>query len=205
VHCFRPAEKIEWTGELNTFTGDMMENPVPSGIVDENRLVSIGSGVEKGLRYTKYAHSPRTSLVVYGADDLAVGAKAAECLCRFYDIPPIIKVPLFRCNYKARSAPARATKNAVAWIEIDYAHDLRTGTVIHLETKSCTKVPFNASDFQLPHGYKTCKVTQVAYSRHQKESMNEVFNDMGFASDQKDAAQTPATSKVVPPARDNAK
>src|ERR1700728_1501008 len=87
VHCFRPAEKIEWTGELNTFTGDMMENPVPSGIVDENRLVPIGSGVEGGLRYTKYAHSPRTSLVVYGADDMAVSAKAAECLCRFYDIP----------------------------------------------------------------------------------------------------------------------
>lgn len=199
VHCFRPEQKVEAITELEDFSGSMVTSPVAKCSKSTDHLNAYSTGEVNGLRYTKYAQSKYSRSVIYGADDIPIAAKASEFLSRLYILADVGKVPLYRCKDKGLGVkPKVEPKNL--WLAVDSGEDLRTGLVVQLTTKSGKKQPFNASDFEYPHGYKRQSLTQVAYSDRQKEMLNDALDNMGFVSDhphEKLKQPSPATEPKV--------
>jgi hypothetical protein len=135
-----------------------------------------------GLKYTKYALPPPSKEAGYGADDISSAPQAADFLSRFYNIPDTGKIPLYRCNDRGKGRPLQQGKGG--WLKTEIGTDLRSGPVVELTTISGKKLPFNASDFEYPQGYKRKgNLTAVTFSSRQKETMNDAINDLGFTSE----------------------
>ncbi len=184
VHCYRPREKIEWVGELTAFSGAMINSPFKSGGANTTKLFPFGTGVMKGLKYTRYSLTKNGLAALYGSDEIAIAPKAAEFLARCNDLPDCGKVPIYRTQFKVPDFGTLKAKES--WLAIDAARDMRTGFVIEVSTQSCKKLPFNAADFAgLPGCRRLNSIEQVAYSSKQKEDLTEMFkgDGVGFAAD----------------------
>jgi hypothetical protein len=191
VHCFRPESKTEWIGELTEFGGSMLSNPMAPAARNTERLGAFGAGTINGLNYTRYAPSRQSLAAIYGANEIPVAPQGTEFICRYYNIPDTGKVPLYRYKDKGHGQTKIPTKKAL-WLNMDYGRDLRGGLLVELLTKSGKKVPFNVTDFEYPHGYKRQRISEVAYSSKQKDTLNDVIDNMGFASD------SPVQQKKLP-------
>jgi hypothetical protein len=182
VHCFRPDDKTEWVGELDQFNGPAMINPMAPTTKITDHFGAFGKGKINGLRYTKYAPTAGSIGAIYGADDVPIAAQAAELICRYYNIADTGKLPLYRSNYRGKGQQAPAIKKNL-WLNMDYGRDLRGGLIVSFVTQSGKQVPFNSADFDYPKGYARRPLTQVAYSSQQKDTLNDVINNIGFASE----------------------
>lgn len=183
VHCFRPAEKIEWVTKFETFNGNRLFSPFATGNANNTPMTFYGKADFKGLKITKYSHVDSPKSLSYGADEIPVSAKTAEFLCRYYDVPTISKIPLFHCNDKGYASVKREGGH---WSFDEIAADVRQGTVVDLTTNSWRKVPYKASDFQYPRGFKrVTSAGQAAYSRGQKEMFNDFLDGVGLSTEQK--------------------
>lgn len=184
IHCFRPKEKIEWLCNLAHFNGTMLVSPVYGGEANKDRVHPFEHGVMQGLHFTNYAKSRQSQSKLFLANDIDVSAEAANFICRFSNSPNAGKVPLYWGAFKERSA-GESSKGSDGWIgRMDFAEDKRSGLVAALATKSWKKQPFNPLDFEYPHAYKVVsKLNQITYSDTQRQTINEMFDDMGMASD----------------------
>jgi hypothetical protein len=194
VQCFRAAEKVIWTGDMELFNGLVMTDPYQLPLKKIVALRAIETGVRNGLKFTKYAEGRKGSIIC-GADDIQVAAKGSEFICRYYYVPSLPKVPLYRRIYNENG------KDAIkkTWLDRQISQDLRSGLRDTLITKSWKRVPFNSSDFDSPANYKKVNdIKQVAYSAAQKNEMKVFLDEIGFTSDY---SSRKAQSKV--PAKSN--
>jgi len=198
VHCFRPEAKIEWIGDLNAFSGDMLENPMAIAVKNTTAFSAFESGLLKGLKYTRYAPQRQSPSAVYGANDIAVSARASEFVARYYTLPDTGKIPIYCRVDKGQPRPIPHAKNE--WLKVELGRDLRSGVTVELVTTSWQKIPFKASDFSPPQGYKIMGgAAAVGYSNKQKESMNDFINEAGFASDRGSTGQNVPGKNSAPP------
>jgi len=189
VHCFRPEEKIEWHGPLNLFSGDMLFNPVAVAERNTTRQINLGQGCLRGMKFTRYAPSRSSLSLLYESDEIKVSPRAAEFINRFYNFPDLGKVPIFCRSDRGQGHVVGDGKGM--WHNIELGRDLRNGIIIELVTNSCKKMPAAGIDFSAPRNFKRISdLTQVAYSKKQKNDMNEAMNEMGFVSDQDHAVKT---------------
>jgi len=198
VYCFRPDDKTVWTGTLNQFCGGILYNP---GLVPSKNhiiLTATDKGSLPGTKYTKFTAPGFSRETEYGADDIAVNPMVVEFLSRFYECPDVGKVPLYRINDKGKGH--RTTLNRKGdWMTRDLGTDLRGGPIEELVTKSVGKVPYKATEFEFPVGYKkVADITSVAYSSAQKDSLTEVMGNIGFTYRDLDSKKKTAPAKSQP-------
>ena len=188
VHCFRPEEKIEWYGPLNLFSGHMLFNPVAVAERNKSSQINLGKGRMQGMQYTRYAPSRSSLSLLYESDEIKISSGAAEFINRFYDFPDLGKVPIFCRTDRGQGRVIGDGKGM--WHHIELGRDLRNGIIIELVTNSWKKVPAGNVDFAPPRDFKRISdLTQVAYSKKQKNYMNEAMDEMGFVSDRDSAVK----------------
>jgi len=181
VHCFRPAEKVEWTGSLDRFDGVMLANPFSVPSKKSSALSVLRPGAMLGLTCTKYLELPDKRAVIWAADDICIAPKGAEFMCRYYFVPQISKIPLRRVRDIAVGGPVK--KTAFPWMELSMGKDLRSGIQVYLNTESCMQVPFKSSDFDYPIGYQQVnQIERVSYSRKMKDDLEILGDDIGFTT-----------------------
>jgi hypothetical protein len=189
VHSFRRQDKLMFTSNLSEFTSSAMVNPFGETALKDSHYKVVGTGSLKGLRYTKYAEGTKNNHIFWAADDISVDKHVCEFLCRYYYLEKIDKVPLY--DHSAHSVaetftPSR-TKSDHPWFDSrnfsDY-HSPQVGIKVRMSTTSWKKVPYNASDFALPTGFKTAQDSkQVLVSGSEKKQLEEMFDSIGFTSD----------------------
>ena len=180
VHCFRPAEKIEWIARLDGFSGRACFNPFGDPTPTGGPTVFMKHSNECGIPGSVYIAGPTPKCVVIGADKIVVAPQVADFLTRLYDIPNCGKVPIYRSFDNGRGRKYSSKK---AFSPFDQGKDLRSGLQIEIKTLSAEKIPFNAKDFASPKGFKRiAQLTSVVYSPTQKETVKDTLDNMGFSS-----------------------
>ena len=181
VHCFQQKEKVEWIGNLEQFSGDIMINPYSTPTRPAAVPVKvIGSGTIKGLRYLKYPVN--RNQIFLAAEELHISPQAADFISRFYGTPYVQGVPLYSCTFLKGEKLNASQLNP--WIDMGMTNDLRTGLRVNLETQSGKKVPYNAADFQLPRNYKrSVSLSSVALSGDKKSQFSDMLDSVGFTTD----------------------
>jgi len=181
VHCFRPAEKTEWSGDLDHFSGCMLSSPVEGGTLNAEQLNGYETGIYKGLKYKSFAFNKHSHSVLYGAEDIDVSPRCAEFVSRLYDLPYLGKIPIYRRRVKTQDL--RTINKDGTWLDMGLSDDKRAGLVVEFVTNSWKKVPYKAADFDWPKGYKKLpNASHVAFSKNQKDDINNVLSEIGFAS-----------------------
>lgn len=192
VHCYRLDEKVEWAGAMEQFNGLIMANPfsAPKPYISPP-CKTIGKGDMDGLKYTKHTFSHGLNNIIYTADDIRVSPKVGEFLARLYYLPNTNLVPLYRSTTKV--GRTNIAKNASTVIEINSGQDLRSGTIIKLQTLAWQKPPFKSGDFASPRGLKQLPdIIQVSYSASRKTEVNDMLENIGF---------TEESNKLIQPAK----
>lgn len=197
VHCYNLNDKVEWVGPMEQFNGLIMANPfsAPKPFVTPP-YKTIGDGKMDGLKYTKYAVSHGLNNLLCTADDIKVSPKVGEFLARLYYLPNTNLVPLYRSTTKV--GRTNITKKASTVIEINSGQDLRSGTIIKLQTLAWQKIPFKSGDFASPRGLKQLPdIIQVSYSASRKSEVNDMLDNIGFSDESNKLVQpsTPAKRK----------
>lgn len=196
IHCFRPKEKIEWVGKLDSFNGNRLFSPFANGYANRTPLTVYGKGQLKGVKVTKYSEDRAPKSLIYGADELPVSPQIAEFLCRYFDVPVIEKVPLYHCTDKGYKPPPR--RKGDSWSFQEIATDLRQGVVVDLSTVSWKAVPYNPADYQFPSGLaKVTSPQQVAYTSGQKEMFTDFLDGVGLSTEQKGSKETAGRAPVI--------
>jgi hypothetical protein len=178
-------EKVDWISDIKQFNGGMLINPNGYYEPSSAHMMPLEHGVMQGLNYTNHAASRGSQSKLYTADEIVLSAPVLDLLCRFYNLPNSAKAPpIYSVDYRNPSA-SRSYDASAGWTgRFEFTADKRTGKVVQLETKSWKKQPFKSQDFEYPLGFSVVpKISLVAYSTSQRESMNEAFNALGFTSD----------------------
>jgi len=183
IHCYRPATKEFWLGNLDQFNGIIMRNPFALPQINSKAIDTAGSTTYQGLKCTRYWNNATHRPIIYGADDIAASDKACEVICRYYYTHKLKKVPLYRL---LRAMGTKSTPGDKGWLDADLAKDLRNGDRIALITQSAKKIPFNAQDFDFPKNYKRVKeINQVSYPPERKADLGALIDDLGFTPQDK--------------------
>jgi len=192
VHSFRRQDKLMFTTKLSTFTSLAMVSPFGDTKLKPSHYAVTRTGSLKGLKYTQYEQgSQLNNHVVWGADDIPVDKHVCEFLCRYYYMPAMDTVPLYEhakhtlAHIAMETVPTR--KSDHPWFDtesLNEHHDARAGITVKMTTSAWRKVPYNASDFELPTGFAIAKdAKQVMVSGSQKKQIEEMFDSIGFTSD----------------------
>lgn len=135
-------------------------------------VTKTGTLTWHGMNCTKYMSGLDT---LYGANDIEVDAKAAQLFCKYYRTPILSQVPMIffwkpvqETAYKPRS-----------WLQI--GTDVRSKTTYKFSMRSCKKIPYAASDFDPPVGYKTARVQSVVLSQDQRDQLDSALDSLGFS------------------------
>lgn len=180
VHCFQNKEKIEWSGSLDQFTGEVMLNPYavprrPAAVP----LRVVGTGIMKGLRYIKYP--VRNNALILVAKDIDIPPQAANFISRYYGSPYVQAVPLYSCTLLQGEKLNASKQNP--WMDLGMTNDLRSGLRVNLETQSAKKVAYNAEDFVVPRNYKhIADLVSVTLSVDKKSQFNDMLDNVGFTT-----------------------
>lgn len=150
VHCYRPAEKIEWIGDMKQFSGMVMSNPyaLPKPTLKSPALRCTGETELNGMKCRIYSG---LSSEVFCADAISVDPMVVQFFNRLYGTPLAPSIPLYERTYKRtdRSPIRRKTH----WIDTSVGSDLRGGRLVKLTTSDCKQISYNAKDFEVPRGY----------------------------------------------------
>jgi len=181
VHCFSLKEKVEWVGHYKEFKGERLFSPFADKNLTAARFKLSGKGNMKGLKFSRYVDVRSPLRQVYGADDISVAEPVAQFLCRYYDLPAIAQVPIYRVYYRASSLKPKYDDKR--WTFEEFSDDMRTGAIVTLSTVSWKKVPYKAADYTLPRGFKRVQSPdKVVYIGDRKSGMIEFIDGVGFRS-----------------------
>jgi hypothetical protein len=182
VYCFRPNEKLLWIGNLRDFSGIVMMNPAATVKQKIANVLPAGEGTINGLKCTNFTDPGTKNIEVMAASEIQVCPQVAELACRYFGSPSQKQYPLY---YRVHGKKSVALLNKRSmWFDPNGLRDTRTGALVRLNTRSGKQVPYNAADFDYPHGYKTVTdIKQVTYSREQKKEMESLLDDIGFVGD----------------------
>lgn len=180
VHCYRPAEKIEWIGDMEQFSGIVMSNPyaVPKPTVLGPEPRCTGQTEVNGLKCKIYKGF---SSEVYCADSISVDPMVVRFFNRLYGTPLVPSVPLYERTQKRASRDLVRSKTD--WIDTAVGSDLRGGRLVKLTTSACKQISYNAKDFEVPRGYKRkVDLIEVSYSKDQRQEITDMLDNVGFES-----------------------
>jgi len=150
---------------------------------------SIGKVRSSGLTCTKYLEPVNNYTLT--ADDITVDPKVAEILSTYYSIPNFKSVPIANWTGTASGeetklktgSPRGAHQDSAIWISASHYY-VPVANNYKFKTESCRKVPYNASDFELPNGLRKVKeLSQIVIDTDQRKKIQSMIEDVGFASD----------------------
>ncbi|MBK9206668.1 MAG: hypothetical protein IPL73_30505 [Candidatus Obscuribacter sp.] len=187
IHCYRDEEKIEWIGELKTFSCLVMGNPFL--VAKPYNVIKAPAGQRgnfKGLNYAKYSTGPGQDNYICATPDIKISSQVAEFIARYYNLPNTDLIPLYRCSKQAVGQNTRDNKSQMPFNSRTIVPDLRTGVVVKLSTVSWQKIPYQAKDFAYPKGYKPVPdVVRITYSADSQNQLNEMLDTIGFTESNK--------------------
>lgn len=183
VHCFRDETKLQYLSPLSDFSGLQMGNPMVGVWLSGVRVLPSGKGEIQGHPYTSYTTRRNSSTVFAGSDKIVTDPHAVEFIARFYHTPNPGSVPLFYYSEHRKKNLPDAKKSAIQ-LGPDIGNDYRSGLIKEIVLLSCQKEPYRAADFALPINYaRTKEMTQVIYTRAQKDELAEVIGGIGYMSE----------------------
>lgn len=182
VHCYRPKEKVEWVTNLSTFNGKLLMSPFADCDANLVPMSVSQKGKMNGLKYTQYLEVRNPQSVMRGADEISVVPEIAEFVCRYFYVPDIPKIPLYRRNNRGYGQPK--INIGESWRFTDIGKDTRVGMLVELSVKSWRTVTLNPIDFTPPKGYRRVNTPgQASYSTGQKEGLSDMLTGIGLSSE----------------------
>ncbi|MDR3614963.1 MAG: hypothetical protein P4L53_15490 [Candidatus Obscuribacterales bacterium] len=183
AYCFRNDNKKLWVGKFNTFTGDLLLNPFAVPKYSFEPLRPDKEVKYDGIDCSTYL-SDKEGSVVYGSKTMAVAPMTCEFLCRYFNIPKMHEVPLFRrIEPSSRKVVPKAGADK-AWLGDTAIKEQPSKTRIVLSTSSIKKIGYKSSDFELPKDYRLAKdAGDIGVTGAQRSQIGAALDELGFSSD----------------------
>jgi hypothetical protein len=183
AYCYRNDNKKLWVGKFNFFTGDLLLNPFAVPKYSFEPLRPDKEVKYDGVDCSTYL-SDREGSVVYGSKMIAVSPMTCEFLCRYFNIPKMHEVPLFRrIEPTSRKVITKVVADK-AWLTDGAIREQRNKSRITLTTSSIKRVAYKSSDFELPRDYHLTKdAGDIGVTGAQRSQIGAALDELGFSSD----------------------
>jgi hypothetical protein len=183
AYCYRHDNNKMWIGKLATFTGDLVMNPFAIPKYAFSRPKPAGDVQYEGVTCSNYIED-REGSVVYGSKSIKASPRQCEFLCRYYNVPRLTQVPLFRKVEPSSRRPPPTIAADRLWFNNNVLRDLRDKSRIVLSTSSIKKVTYKASDFELPKNYhRIGDAGDIGINGAQRSQLGAALDELGFSSD----------------------
>lgn len=163
VSCFRPSEKLEFITDLKSFDHAaifaLVPKRTPQVVPIAPKLVQTVT--LKELACNKYVLPG--GAIYWTPRELKTAPEVAEVVARYFGTPDMPGIPIRLLKGEVTMTPAekkrdadRRKKSAVPWLnfkQLEVTSDER----LSVDFVGWKKVPYKASDFEYPKGYKRTK------------------------------------------------
>jgi hypothetical protein len=184
AYCYRLDSKKLWIGKFNVFTGDLLVNPFAVPKYSFEPLRPDTDTVYNGFECASFL-SDKENSVVYGSKTISISPMACEFLCRYFNVPRMHEVPMFRRIEAAKRSPlVLANDNDQARLTENVLRDQRYKSRVILSTSSVKKISYKSSDFDLPKNFQhTSQAGDIGVTGAQRSQIGAALDELGFSSD----------------------
>lgn len=163
VSCFRPSEKLEFITDLKSFDHAAIFSLIPkrTQLVVPIAPKLVQAVTLKQLPCNKYELPGGTTY--WTPKELKTAPEVAEVMARYFGTPAMPGVPIRVLKGEVTLTPAekklsaeRRKKSAVPWLNFKQL-EMTSDERLSVDFIGWKKVPYKASDFEYPKGYKRTK------------------------------------------------
>jgi hypothetical protein len=184
AYCYRNDNKKLWVGKFNTFTGDLLLNPFAVPKYSFEPLRQEKDVQYEGAECISYL-SDKEGSVVYGSKTIGASPMACEFLCRYFNVPRMHEVPVFRrIAPMSRRLPSSNLSGNKTWLTDNAIREQRDKSRTTLTTSSIKKIAYKLSDFDLPRDCRrTTQAGDIGVTGAQRSQIGAALDELGFSSD----------------------
>lgn len=182
VVCYRPAEKLVWQSALKNFSGIAHFQDQEETVRARDNLLTAKHFNYLGLDCHKYSTLSRMSNYTVTTNKFNIPKEAAAVLCRYYAMPAVTELPLFRCERYFLNAKelAQTRQGKDSFLTIKEVHE---GPVQFLQTLSIKTMFVSPAEFRPPPGFKSVVDSeQLLLSTKQQSQITDIMSEIGFST-----------------------
>jgi hypothetical protein len=163
VSCFRPSEKLEFITDLKSFDHAAIFALIPKRAPQVVTITpKLAQAVTlKGLSCNKYELPG--GAIYWTPKELKAAPEVAEVVARYFGTAAIGGIPIRVLKGEVKLTPAekklnaeRRKKSAVPWLNFKQL-EITSDERLSVDFTGWKKIPYKASDFEYPKGYKRTK------------------------------------------------
>lgn len=198
ISCFRPSDKLEFITDLKNFDKSLVMSTRPQQTprpVTKSKWLQAES--LKGLSCDKIL-LPDGS-INWTPKEMKTAPQVSEVVARYFNSANIPAIPIQTLRAEVKLTPAqqkkdaeRRKKSAVPWLNFKSMQRDDSARLI-VELKDWKKVPYKASDFVYPKGYKrTNDLKDVIISAAYRNDLIDIAKDFTDAEAEKSKNKKPS-------------
>lgn len=198
ISCYRPSDKLEFITDLKNFDKSLILSILPQHkpfAVTKSKWLQAES--LKGLSCNKILLSDGS--IYWTPREIKTAPQISEVVARYFNSANIPAFPVQTLRAEVKLTPAkqkkdadRRKKSAVPWLNFK-TMDRNNSERLMVKLKGWKKVPYKASDFEYPKGYKrTNDLKDVIVSAAYRNDLIDIAKDFTAADAEKSKNKKPS-------------